>query len=502
MPAPTLPTITGGTVAFRVASAGGGSLYKDSGGASPCITHGDAATLWKDSSGFGFDCLLQAGGGTIFDPAPDWWGFTTPVPTASFGPRPFSAPGVKFDGASWFFNGAFNRIATTHTPITIAIASTTGDGFQCCIALGDGTTPYMTVIQGGDGAAHETFSAYPGSGNVATDDKTANYGGRSSIWTFDPGASPTTTLRRNLADATIPVHAQGDFGAIPNGLTIGRFNASNGFYFGQVIFEIIVFQGALTHADRVAIEAYFKATYFNVATKHVLELGDSLTAGYPVTEVNDPASWPSGAASWPLILYKSLDPSGTSWTFCNQANVGFTYATVAEDPDSDGSIQTLAAPLPNYFDIWAVCNILICQGGSNDIFGGETDTAIIAHIKEITAPLKAAGYKVILWTICPMTSISDIRETYRLAVNAWIRSTAVSGGWADAVYDPPNLGFSDASDLTLFNADGTHFTEAGNTLHAANLDPIVDGLVSAGGGFLHAGAFSGGFGALNGGLTG
>lgn len=81
-------------------------------------------------------------------------------------------------------------------------------------------------------------------------------------------------------------------------------------------------------------------------------------------------------------------------------------------------------------------------------------------------PYGGAAAGQIQWT--------DQKETYRLAVNAWIRASAVDDGYCHLVYDPEAWGVTNPAG-SLYT-DLLHFSEVGCTLHAASLANVISGI--------------------------
>lgn len=79
--------------------------------------------------------------------------------------------------------------------------------------------------------------------------------------------------------------------------------------------------------------------------------------------------------------------------------------------------------------------------GINDISGGATADDVIANLRQVIVRARTAQLKIYGGTITPFGNQNDLRESYRLAVNAWIRSSREWDGVVDfdaAVRDPAN----------------------------------------------------------------
>lgn len=202
--------------------------------------------------------------------------------------------------------------------------------------------------------------------------------------------------------------------------------------------------------------------------------GDSLTCGFRATGAaqNAPASGtlnlpcspnpsPNGApnTAWPVRARAGLEQRGYSISsYVNLAIVGIT---------ASGHTPTTCSGTTFNPDILAV------TFGANDMQGittnGQADT-VYANLKTLWAAAKATPCKVVVWTLTPRTSGPN-PDSVRVYLNGLITGTPAL---YDAVIDigntsdPMGCAGCNTTATTLFNADGTHYLDAGYA-HAGDL---------------------------------
>jgi hypothetical protein len=124
----------------------------------------------------------------------------------------------------------------------------------------------------------------------------------------------------------------------------------------------------------------------------------------------------------------------------------------------DANYATNVAPRFNA----STANVLILEGGGNDIPGGGTATSIGASVRSYCAKARATGFKVYLMTMPPI-GLGD--QSVELAINADRRATWQT--YCDGLIDiAANPAFSDPTNHTYFQADNVHWTTAADTIVA------------------------------------
>lgn len=161
----------------------------------------------------------------------------------------------------------------------------------------------------------------------------------------------------------------------------------------------------------------------------------------------------------------------------------------------------------NYFRSRGKKVVIFCHHGHNNDYGSSTSSAsntIVRHFNgadgsTLFADIRATGAKLLIATSspwCGFTSLVNTKsatvETYRAALNSWINASAVSGGYADAVYDlgataefgvfgegASPTGGSSPGDYPLLWADNVHKTAAGEAAQAALIAASIQSLYDA-----------------------
>lgn len=127
---------------------------------------------------------------------------------------------------------------------------------------------------------------------------------------------------------------------------------------------------------------------------------------------------------------------------------------------------------------------LIIYAGTNDIGGGCSGADIIAGMRSAINQAREFGVKVLISTITPRASYTEVQNVQREIVNSWVREGGDCSGECefsldfDAVVQDP--GDPNRIDPALDSGDGIHPTGDGYRLIAASiplealLAPIVD----------------------------
>lgn len=182
----------------------------------------------------------------------------------------------------------------------------------------------------------------------------------------------------------------------------------------------------------------------------LVTLGDSITDGYN-------AFGPPGQR-WTDVLADRLDALPAS-TRLAVANAGISGNTVSVQPNPyDATGQCCGPPAPQRLDrdvlsVPGVRTVLLLEG-TNDLGGGDfappaPASQLIDAMQTIAARAHARRLRIVASTILPMCNAAGSdKETARLAVNEWIRTT----GTFDAVLDFDAV-LRDPADPTVMIAD-------------------------------------------------
>lgn len=101
--------------------------------------------------------------------------------------------------------------------------------------------------------------------------------------------------------------------------------------------------------------------------------------------------------------------------------------------------------------------VIVDCGGTSDLIAGTSAATLLSTVQSYVQARQAAGWRVIVCTIPPWSTITGPQETERAAYNTSLRSA----GWWDGLADlAAHANLDDATDATYF-VDGTHFTAAG-----------------------------------------
>jgi lysophospholipase L1-like esterase len=186
----------------------------------------------------------------------------------------------------------------------------------------------------------------------------------------------------------------------------------------------------------------------------VVALGDSLTDG----DASADASAVDRNVRWPDLLAGRLGEVGV-------LNAGIAGNRVLADGAGDSAQRRLER------DVFTEPGVrwVVLFEGINDLYRGATSAELIAAYRQIIERTHAHGLPIYGVTVTP-AGFTDSRETERLAVNAWIRTSGEFDAVIDfdaTVRDPANPAVPQAA----FDAgDHLHFTVAGYRALANSID--------------------------------
>ncbi|WP_407783190.1 SGNH/GDSL hydrolase family protein [Actinophytocola sp.] len=186
----------------------------------------------------------------------------------------------------------------------------------------------------------------------------------------------------------------------------------------------------------------------------IVALGDSLTDG----DSSGDASAVDRNARWPDLLARRLGEVGV-------LNAGIAGNRVLADGAGDSALHRLDRDVLTQPGVrWVVL-----FEGINDLYNGGTAGDLIAAYQQIIRRTHARGLPIHGVTLTP-AGVTDSRESERLAVNAWIRTSGQFDAVVDfdaVVRDPANPAFP----LPAFDGgDHLHFTVAGYQALANSID--------------------------------
>ncbi|MFC0628101.1 GDSL-type esterase/lipase family protein [Kribbella deserti] len=202
----------------------------------------------------------------------------------------------------------------------------------------------------------------------------------------------------------------------------------------------------------------------------IVALGDSNTSGHQAI---------GGGDRWTDLLARELNERAPGRQLA-VANAGISGNTVSRQPNPyDPTGQCCGPPAVDrlHRDVFSVAGAkyVILFEGTNDLGGGASApqapaSRVIAALREVADRSHARGLKVIGATLMPMCNdAGSFRETNRLAVNEFIRTSRIFDGLIDfdaAVRDPANP----REIRPAFMADCYHPNAAGHAAMAAAID--------------------------------
>lgn len=250
--------------------------------------------------------------------------------------------------------------------------------------------------------------------------------------------------------------ASGSSSTVSGGRIGGDAGYTGSFSWTGELSEVVIFNRYLTDAEEDKLFAYLNRPS---SLAQIICDGDSLTYGYDSTNTfSAPVK-----NCYPFQLNRLLGDS------LKILNFGVPSQTLVQmQSDAATQIDTLLDAVT-----WPNRNVLICWGGTNDIFGGATDATALASLMTYCAARRAAGWKVIVLTMLTRADVTGGAETYRLNFNA-----SIVANWqtfADALVDVAGMSQLQTNTNTpYFDAtDHTHLTVYGYGVIAKAVAPVL-----------------------------
>lgn len=391
----------------------------------PVVADGTAVTAWAELTG------------KANTTAPGAAGTRPTYRNNAFG----SLPGVRFDGIDDYMDTASFSQAQPYT-VTMALRSRlTLPGAPRYI---DGNTVNQMVING-------QADLYAGSAFVARNLQTRMMG-INIVTAVVNGASSILYIN----GIPQPAAATPGANALIDGFTYGGAgNQAGGFFAAMDLYGVAAYSGAAA-ADRVLIENYFDSKVNAhldqpAPAKRIIFDGDSLTVGFG--NLN--------GGSYPVQLLTALGFDGYS-----PRNYGVSGQTLAQmEADAATEVDT-------QFDAARSKNILIAWGGTNDIIFGADATTTYNRMVTYCTNRRAAGWKVLVCDIIARGNFNAGQNTIKNTVNA-----NLAANWATFADGFAQLSarseLSNAANTTYYSADTIHLTDAGYSVVATVLQPLV-----------------------------
>jgi lysophospholipase L1-like esterase len=246
-----------------------------------------------------------------------------------------------------------------------------------------------------------------------------------------------------------------------NNLTVGY--AGGGSYWAGWVWEIIIYNRALTTEECVAVETYIDRK-FNRSGPKLAWWGDSITRGYSAT----------GGSNYPAQTIRLLGGTN-SWQSGNASSDGLTLIGVAGATGIENGYRgTLNQALKPG-------DIAIGLIGCNDIDQGGNPTSLFTnYLADACSTMRKAGAKVIIGTLLPRTSQNADYESDRTIYNNLIRAhwRIFADGIIDFAADARIGGTSFTN--SIYCADGVHPNNAGYAVMAELAAPVIANLRAPG----------------------
>lgn len=184
---------------------------------------------------------------------------------------------------------------------------------------------------------------------------------------------------------------------------------------------------------------------------------------------HEPASVATDARDNVVFIGDSMT-AATSWT---TQFLTMTRGGVPENHNAAHSgwtaVQLEAARVAEVMPLYnasATTNVASVWMGTNDLSLGTRDgTQTYAVVRDYCLALKAAGFRVLVWTTMPRNNASDptFFETERAVLNGLLRTNWAT--FADAIVDiagDARFGVAGANLNTIFFGDGVHINDVGS----------------------------------------
>lgn len=258
---------------------------------------------------------------------------------------------------------------------------------------------------------------------------------------------------------------------------------------GSGILDAVWGIGEISASDYAQLIEYWRVKFsFPRLAPRLLAIGDSITFGYES----------GGVTSWP---HKTLALVNAQLTLDGRTNAVLSNIA-ASAKRIDGAWDALNPPMtfqssggyetfvtsgtraisesaPYSRSGRRAYEIALTMGGHNDIVSdGASAAQVIERLKRVNGDLMDHGYYVV-GVACPggdtVTFWTAPREAIRVAVRDWMLASGVSGGYMHRAVSTDGIG------LTLpthYMVDQFHLNDAGETVVAAAVAPVVNGLIT------------------------
>jgi lysophospholipase L1-like esterase len=262
-------------------------------------------------------------------------------------------------------------------------------------------------------------------------------------------------INHGSSDATLPANAVGT----ETGGYIGRWTTEGSLVADQLdVYEIAIYASNLNGTLQQEVSDYFVEAYgalvLDEPTYIVFE-GDSLTAGLGLTDAFE--------NRWTQQFARLCDSQPK---MNNVASSGHSLEQVLAEVDDLYGVNDLISKNTDYTN-----EIAILWCGSNDLWEDRTEQQITDDIDAWLASVNLNGATTVICTLIARTDLSAPQEALRLVINTYILNTAVADYTVDLA---SRTELSDSTDLTYFQADGTHINTSGAAVVADEVFTVLE----------------------------
>jgi lysophospholipase L1-like esterase len=318
---------------------------------------------WQDQSGNGFHATQATAGNR---PA---------LATATFNGN----PGVLFAAASsqWMSNATLTGLGSAAGATAFAVFSNNTGNF--CTAFKTAAGLEFDVNNDRVFATTGNFSYAEVASTIRVPRSMAGrfdgtLTGNARIVEYRSGAVQSPSYPGNPPPATL---------GAGTGYFVGSPAGANQYLDGP-LFELLIYNRALTDPEVAQVHAYIAAKWFAALPSSVICSGDSLTTSYPVAQ--------SGGTSWQTALGTLL---GSGWTAPESRLVTITSEVAAQT----SRIATLATHADYYRQPYRPQDWFILWGGINDLQASVAPATVLANLISIATARAALGFKVAVMTV-------------------------------------------------------------------------------------------------------
>ena len=237
-------------------------------------------------------------------------------------------------------------------------------------------------------------------------------------------------------------------------MTAGRLTALksyfafDGYHARGSLHEIVAVSASTTSGEQAQLQAYLENYWLRGG--QILVAGDSLMAGYNVTETQGPGGLLSEAYNRCVSVATIAIPG---------QGVTSSVSPLTSTMTVDDPAKVLA--LKGSFS-----NIIVALAGTNDLYNGRTAVQLLADLTAYVAAAKALGHRVIVGTVAPRSDApwTAPMETQRTVYNTALRAThAGADGFVDVDAINPAR-----------QADGVHWTDVGTAAVVTGAGGVKD----------------------------